>query len=305
MTDRTKIIKYRLLTPVNFLAPKSYDIILTVVSKTKEFSNGARVYPVGIGTWTIGGGVEAEYGNEKEEIEGIRYSIKRGQNHIDTAQMYGAGHTEEIVGRAIKGFNRKKLFIASKVWQTHATRKKIPQAIEGILKRLQTAYLDLLYIHACWDEEMIGEYLAGLNDAKEKGLTKAIGVSNFDIDQLRKAVSVSKNPIIANQMNYNVLYQVEVPGEMKRYCKKEKIMIVAYRPVERGLLADQCENKTVLALAKKYRKTPAQIAINWLISQENVVTIPKSIDKKHIDENLGAVDFELDSEDVQKLNKLG
>lgn len=258
------------------------------------------VHPIGIGTWAVGGRMWASRRNDDKDIEAIRYSLKKGQNHIDTAEVYGAGHSEEIVGQAIKGFDRKDLFIATKVWRNNARVDKIPAAAESSLKRLDIDYVDLLYIHGCWNEGKIEEYIKGLNKAQDEGFTRAIGVSNFNLNQLEKAVSLTKNPIVALQNHYNLVHQYEVDEKMKQYCKANNITIVAYTPLE------GChENSVVSGIADKYKKTPAQIAINWLISQENVVTIPKSTDNTHIGENLGAMDFEIDEEGIKKLNSLG
>ena len=265
---------------------------------------GFEVHPIGIGTWGIGGFMEPVRGNEEKEIKAIKYSMKSGQNHIDTAEMYGNGHSEEIVGEAVKGFDRDKLFIASKIHRNYTKSNKVEKSTERILKRLQIDYLDLLYIHSFWEEEDMKGYLKGVNSAMDSGLAKSIGVSNWSVENLRWGLSKTKNPIVANQMNYNILHQVEVPQEMKDLAIKENIMIVAYRPVERKLLADECENEIVLRIAEKYRKTPAQIALNWLVSQEDVVTIPKSTDKAHIDENLEALEFVMEKEDIERLGNL-
>lgn len=268
-----------------------------MIPKVKKFSNGVEVHPLGIGTWGVGGWFNADSRHDEEQIEAISYSIEKGQNHIDTAEMYSSGHSEEVVGEAIKGFDRSKLFIASKVYRNNATSTLIPNAAEQMLKRLQTDYLDLLYIHSCFDESKIEDYMRGLNKAQDEGLVKAIGVSNFrNLRQLEKAVSVTKNPIIALQNHYNVTYQEEVDGDIKAICKKERIMIVAYSPLENSF-----RSKKVVLLADKYKKTPEQIALNWLIFQEGVITIPKSVDKKHIDKNLGAMDFEMEEEDLKIL----
>jgi diketogulonate reductase-like aldo/keto reductase len=271
--------------------------------KTKKLGR-FEVCPIGVGTWGVGGFMEPEYGNEDKDAEAIRYSINKGQNHIDTAEMYGNGHAEEIVAQAIKGLDRSKLFIASKVHRNYTKCKDVVRSTENILKRLNTDYLDLLYIHSYWEDEDMEGYLNGVNAALDNGLTKSIAVSNWSVDNLKWGVTKTKHPILANQMNYNILHQVEVPDEMHKLCKKEDIAIVAYRPLERKLLADQCDNETVLGIADKYKKTPSQIALNWLISKKNVHAIPKSTDKKHINENLSALDFELDREELNMLNNV-
>jgi len=173
------------------------------------------VNPIGIGTWGIGGFMETEYGDEEKQAEAIRYSIEKGQNHIDTAEMYGNGHTEEIVAQAIDGIDRKKLFIASKVHRNYSKSRDVVKSTEDILKRLKTTYLDLLYIHSYWEDEDMTEWLGNANKAVDLGLAKNLGVSNWAMKNLKWGVSKTSNAIVANQMNYNVLHQVEVPTEMK------------------------------------------------------------------------------------------
>jgi diketogulonate reductase-like aldo/keto reductase len=161
-----------------------------------------------------------------------------------------------------------------------------------------------VYVHNAWDLEPMESYINGLCDVVDKGLAKNIGVSNFTLEQLKQAVSISRYPIIAIQVLYNILERSVVTEDLIEFCKNNHITIVAYRPVERKKLADRNENSLVVELAKKYEKTPAQIAINWLISQENVVAIPKSLNKEHIDENLGALEFDLSAEDYERLNRI-
>lgn len=269
------------------------------------------VNPIGIGTWLMGGGVYLEskttyaiYGTESEEIKAIRYSIEQGQNHLDTAQMYGAGHTEEIVGQALEGLEREQLFITSKVWKSHATRSAVPQAIKGMLQRLKLNYLDLVYIHAPFPELEMSEYMQGLNDAVDQGLTKYIGVSNFTLVQLKQAVKLSKHPITAVQNHFNLLHKAEFPPAMRAYCNEHNIAMVAYRPLGRKMLADECRNQTLLDMAKKYDKTPAQIALNWLISQEGMLAIPKASKLENIKENVGALEFAISADDLATLSAL-
>lgn len=273
--------------------------------------NGFEINKIGIGTWMMGGGWDkensityADYEHDEEAIKAIRYSIDKGQNHIDTAQMYGAGHCEEVVGKAIKGYDRSKLYVASKVWKAYSQQKAVVISIEESLRKLQLDYLDLVYIHSSKNSYPMGEYMAGLNDAVDRGLAKGLAVSNFNLEQLKQAQQLTKHPILANQMLYNILERSDVTDEMIDYCHENNILLVAYRPVERKLLADQCTNETVLSLAKKYNKTPAQIALNWLVSKPNVVAIPKATQEAHIIENLGALDFELTPEVIKLLDEI-
>lgn len=273
--------------------------------------NGFEINTIGIGTWLMGGGWSSEfnmtfadYDNDEESIKAIRYSLDRGQNHIDTAQMYGAGHCEEIVGKAVKGYDREKIFIASKVWKSHSKRSAVTHSVEDMLTRMKLDYLDMIYIHSSNNPYPIEDYIQGLNDVVDKGLAKCLAVSNFDLAQLKKAKSLSKHPIVANQMLYNILERSDVTSEMQDYCLQENIVLVAYRPIERKLLADNCTNATVLEIAKLYNRTPAQIALNWLISKEKVIAIPKATKTTHIDENLGVFDFQLSAEHMNILDQI-
>lgn len=269
------------------------------------------VHPIGIGTWGMGGdrfsdgNLYADYRNDEAEAAAIRYSLSKGQNHIDTAQLYGAGHTEEIVGRALKGVDRSSVFVATKVWRSHSLRHAVPKAAEESLRKLGIEVIDLLYIHAPFDAVDMGEYIGGLCDAVDRGLARSIAVSNFNLDQLRKAVGMSKHPIAANQLLYNILEHGLSTRDMLEFCRKEEITVVAYRPVERKLLADQVESPVVKRIAKHHGRPASQVAISWLISQPGVVTIPKASSRNHIDENLGALDLELSSEEMTELSALG
>ncbi len=272
--------------------------------------NDRPVHPLGIGTWGFGGerlsdgNVFAEYRYDGEHVESIRYSISRGQDHIDTAQFYGAGHTEEIVGKAIEGIDREKVFVATKVWRTHSLRNAVPKAAEMSLRSLGTDYIDLLYVHFPWDAIEMQEYIDGLNDAREAGLTRSIGVSNFTLEQLRAAVSISRYPIVAAQVHYNVTERGPVTAEYLSYCRENDITVVAYRPIAKSMLAGNSAIREVREIAERRGCTPAQVALAWLVYQEGVVTIPKASSREHIDENLGAMDVRLRASDIDILDRV-
>lgn len=270
---------------------------------------GRLVNPIGIGTWTMGGArlpdgePYADYDQDEREIAAIRHSLSRGQNHVDTAQFYGAGHAEEIVGEAIRGLPREGLFVATKVWKSHARRSATPKAAEASLRRLGIDALDLLYAHYPWEAIPMREYLLGLADALRAGLTRAIAVSNFSLEQLREAVALSPVPIAANQVHYNLLERSWVTPPMREYCLEQGIAIVAYRPLERRLLADRAGSR-LLELAGRLSCTPAQLALRWLLQQEGVHVIPKASSIRHIDENLGALGLQVRAEQLQDLDDL-
>ncbi len=264
---------------------------------------GFVVNPIGIGTWKMGGHMLPSLSKKQSnrEVKAIKYSVELGQNHIDTAELYGSGQAERLVAQAIKGLKRKDLYIASKVWSHHKKRKAAISAVESTLERLKIDYLDLIYIHFAWSGWE--ETLEGLNDVVDAGLAKGLAVSNFDFDELQKAVSMSKHPVIANQVLYSVYRRSVVTEEMLKYCKEKDIMIVAYTPVE-DLFSFGKNNSVLEEIARKYERSMVQVALNWLIVQDNVITIPKAVSKVHIDENIGALDFKLSEEDFEKIKNL-
>ncbi len=262
--------------------------------------SGKSLHPIGIGTWGFGGAWEADYDNDDEAIAAIRYSIKQGQNHIDSGQIYGAGHTDEVIGKAIAGVKREDLFITDKVWETHVGKGKVRIAVKEILKKLGTDYLDILYIHKPWDNFPWIEAVPQINDLIDKGVVRYFGVSNFKVEHMEEALKVSKHPIVANQLHYNILYKNEVTEEMITFCKKNRIQIIAYKPLERG---EVLKNKAVQAIAKKHKASTVKVALAWL-AQQDMLAIPKAESKKLIDQNIAALGIKLTTEDVERLNNL-
>ncbi len=269
------------------------------------------VHPIGIGTWGMGGDrlpddeIYADYRSDDREIEAIRAAVALGQNHIDTAQLYGAGHTEEIVGEAIAGLEREELFIATKVWRSHSLRHAVPRAAEESLRKLRIDAIDLLYVHAPWEAIPMEEYIAGLDDAVDAGLARAIAVSNFSADQLLDAIRLSRHPIAANQVRYSLLHHGQVDARMRQVCAEHGVTIVAYRPVERRLLADQTTSPVVLDAAAEVGCTPAQLAIAWVINRPGVVAIPKASSREHLEENIAAMRVQIPEGVRAKLDALG
>lgn len=273
--------------------------------KTKS---SKELFPIGIGTWNIGGtftanpgakykGAEPNFDNETAEIEAIRYSISRGQNHIDCAELYGAFHTDEVVGKAIAGLEREDLYIADKLWKTSVGKGLVRTTVEEMLKKLGTDYLDMLYIHAPWDEVSWQEAIPQIDELIDEGIVRDFGVSNFTVADMEQTRKIAKHPIVANQMNYNVLYKDEVNQEFRDYCRENNIQIVAYQPVKRR---EVLENKTIQDIANAHNATAAQVALAWLLTQ-GTLPIPKAINKSHIDENIASTDIELSAQDLELL----
>jgi diketogulonate reductase-like aldo/keto reductase len=278
-----------------------------------QTKSGKQLFSIGIGTWNIGGawnpndptakykGAEPNYDNETAEIEAIRYSISKGQNHLDCAELYGAFHTDEVVGKAIAGLERTDLYIADKLWKTSVGVGLVRPTVEKMLEKLGTNYLDMLYIHAPWDDASWQEAIPQINELIDEGVVRDFGVSNFTIADMQNAQQLSRYPIVANQMNYNVLYKNEVDENFQKYCLDNNIQIVAYQPVKRQ---EVLANKIIQGIAELHNVSPAQIALAWLLSQ-NALPIPKAISKQHIDENTDSVNISLSKQDLETLNKLG
>jgi len=274
----------------------------------KTLCREVKIPVIGLGTWKIGGGREGDNSQDKESIEAIRNAIKLGYSHIDTAEMYGLGHCEELVGEAIKSFDRAKLFITTKVTNTNLNYDDVIAAAKGSLRRLQTDYIDLYLIHAPNPNIPIEETMRAMDYLVEQGLVRFIGVSNFTVEDLKEAQKHARNKIVANQIEYSLLTRNKgrywgnqgMESRTIPYCQDNEIVVIAERPIERGLLLKP--HPVMDKLALKYRRTKAQIAINWLISKKNVVTIPKSTNLKHLRENLGALEWKLSEEDMKLLD---
>lgn len=266
--------------------------------KTKKLQSWFEMWLISYGTWPIWGISEAQSEHEEEGIRSIQYAIERGIFFIDTAEIYGCWQSEKILGKAIKKYERQNLFIASKVRGSNVSYNAIKNACENSLQRVWSAYFDLYYIH--WKENQfdLAESMRALEDLVDEWKIKNIWVSNFSSESLKEAQTYCKKyRIVANQVHYNLLFREPEKEGLLQYCQENDIMLVAYRPLELGKLA---HNPTLhyMWLAKKYNATSAQLSLNWLHSQMNVVTIFHSQNKNHIEENLNSLDFKISPEDI-------
>lgn len=276
---------------------------------SKTLKTGFSLPELGLGTWKIGGEREPDYSKDTEAIKAIQGAIEMGYIHIDTAEMYGVGHAEGVIGEAIKDMQRNDLIIATKVFATNLSYEDAKASARKSLTRLGLEYVDLYYIHAPNPEIPISETMRALDELMEEGLIKNIGVSNFTKELLQEAQSYTNNKIVANQIEYNLVTReqshyggcTKMQSEIVPYCQENDIFVVAYRPLDRGIVLQQ--NPLMDELAVKYQKSYAQVAINWLLSQKNIVTIPKSTDNIHLQENLGATGWYMNPADVERLTR--
>ena len=263
--------------------------------------NGMKIPVLGIGTWENDGSMDTNPNLRKEWNDIIRYAIKLGITHIDTAEIYGNELTEQIIGEAVEPFRREDLFITSKVWSTHLNYKETLKALHSSLKRLKTKYVDLYLIHRPSKDMDLKGTMNALEYLQQQGLVRAIGVSNFTEQQILESQQyLDQSNINAVQNEYNLLKK---DAKILDFCTKQKILFIAYRPLMRGQLA--AGGISILDnLAKKYDKSQVQIALNWLIAKPQVVTIPKSTNQQHLLENLGTVGWQMTKEDYKALDDI-
>lgn len=267
----------------------------------KKLVAGFSLPVYGLGTWQMGGRTEADKSNDAAEIQAIQNAIERGITHIDTAESYGAGHTEELVGEAVKGHDRSRLLIASKVSAGNQTYDGLLASCEASLKRLNTDYLDLYMLHRYPEKGIdIAKTMKAMDRLVAEGVVKNIGVCNMSINRFKEVQKHTKNQIVCNQVHYSLACREITDKGVLEFCQENNVAVVAWGPLQKGEL----EAAPILnTIAAKYNKSPYQIALNWLISQQSVVTIPKTTSLEHLEENLGAIGWELEMSDKLELTE--
>jgi diketogulonate reductase-like aldo/keto reductase len=261
--------------------------------RTIRLPSGQAMPVLGLGTWRMG-----ESSQQKQaEIAALRHGLDLGINLIDTAEMYGEGGAEMVVAEAIAD-RRPAVFLVSKVYPHNATKKGTIAACERSLKRLKTDYLDLYLLH--WRGSVpLSETLEAFQTLQQAGKIRDYGVSNFDVEDMAEAVSLPAGQAIAtNQILYN-LKRRGVEWELLPWCRQHHIPIMAYSPVEQGRLL---KNRTLQTIAEQRQMTPAQIAIAWLLHQDNVTAIPKASSTEHVEQNLAALDLQLTADELKALD---
>ncbi len=276
----------------------------------KKLIDNIDIPVLGLGTWLIGGGTEPDYSNDEQCISAIQTAVRLGYHHIDTAEMYANGHTEELIGEAIKNVDRSTLFITTKVRDTKLTYEDVLRSADESMQRMKIDYIDLFLVHGPNPSVSIEETMKAFDYLVDQRKVRHIGVSNFQVDQLIEAQTYTKHKIVANQIEYSLLtrnkgrYAGNKDMESKTipYCQNNNIIIIAERPIERGLLL--VSHPILDRLELKYQKTKAQIALHWLISKKNIITIPKSTNEDRLIENLGAIGWTMEKEDIKLLDEI-
>ncbi|MDJ0648389.1 MAG: aldo/keto reductase [Xenococcaceae cyanobacterium MO_188.B19] len=261
--------------------------------KTVKLSSGKEIPILGQGTWRMG-----EKASQKTaEIDALKLGIDLGMTLIDTAEMYGEGGAERVVSEAIGG-RRQEVYLVSKFYPYNASYQGVINACERSLSRLKTDYLDLYLLH--WRGSIpLAETLEGLQHLKQAGKILDYGVSNFDTDDMEEAESLAGGKEIAtNQVLYNLIHR-GIEWDLLPWCQKRSIPIMAYSPVEQRAFVNDSRLKNI---AVKHNATPTQIALSWLLHQDNVISIPKATNPQHIRENFTALDIDLTEEDIKEID---
>ncbi len=269
---------------------------------TRELDRtGVRIPIIGQGTWRMG----ERAAREREEIEALRLGLDLGLTHIDTAEIYGNGRTEELVGKAIAG-RRHEVFLVSKVWPEHASYKGTIRACEQSLRRLRTDYLDLYLVHWWSDRYPIEETMRAMEDLVAAGKIRFIGVSNFTVEQMERAQrALARERIVCNQVCYHVKAR-QIEYRLLPYCEQHGIAVVGYSPFGSGdFPSPRSRGGRVLAeIGAKYGKTPHQVVLNFLTRRPSLFTIPKASRPEHVRENAEAVGWTLAPEDLAALDEV-
>lgn len=261
--------------------------------------SGVPAGPIGQGTWYLGNRPDTF----QQELSALRAGIDRGMTLLDTAEMYGEGAAERLLGQAIRGYDREKLYLVSKVYPHNAGRKNIFHSCRQSLKRLDTDYLDLYLLH--WRGSVpLAETAACMEELKEDGLIRAWGVSNLDLDDMDELAAV---PGGENCVTDQVLYHLGSRGiefDLLPALQKRDISVMAYCPLAQGgsLRQGLLESPAVIDTARAHDASPAQVLLAFLLARPGVMPIPRSSKADHALDNAGAADIRLTKEDLARLD---
>lgn len=248
---------------------------------------GDEVPVIGLGTWQM------DVATARDAVEN---ALDVGYRHIDTAQAY---NNEAGVGRGIENadVDREDVFLTTKVHPRQRSAGDIVASVEGSLTRMGVDQVDLLLIH--WPHPLanLEAVVHGLNEAREEGLTRHIGVSNFGMDRLDRARNLSEAPIFTNQVLFHPWHPQR---DLLRYCQQEGVLLTGYSPLANGgALGDD----VLRDVGRGYGKSPAQVALRWAVQHEDVMTIPMSTSRQHIAENIDIFDFKLSRAEHDRITR--
>lgn len=270
--------------------------------RKKSSHSGLELPVYGLGTWGLGGTFTTDHSRDEAALESIRRALALGVTHIDTAEMYGDGHAEELIGQAIQGYPRERLIIGSKALGHHLRERDLVAAAERSIARLRCDYLDIYMIHHPNDEIPIAETMRGMDELVRRGLVRHVGVSNFSKARLEKAQQHSPQPIALNQVHYSLCVREPERSGLLEYCQQQGILLVAWQPIDRAACCRE-SSPALKPLCEKYQRTPVQIALSWVTSQPGVAAISRTSSAEHLHENLQGAATTLAAEDIEFLRR--
>ncbi|HEY2865082.1 MAG TPA: aldo/keto reductase [Casimicrobiaceae bacterium] len=255
------------------------------IDRAIELRSGEHMPVLGLGTWRMG----ERRDRRQQEIGAVSLGIDLGIKLVDTAEMYGEGEAEKIVGEAIAG-RREQVFVVSKVYPHNASKRGVIAACKRSLQRLRTDRLDLYLLH--WRGDIpLAETVAGFRALQAEGAIRAWGVSNFDRGDIEELLALpGGDGCAANQVLYN-LNERGVEWDLLPLCRRHRIAMMAYSPLDQGRLLRQ---RALRAIATTLGATPAQVALAWLLQQRDIVVIPKATDATHVHDNVSSANLKLD-----------
>ena len=259
---------------------------------------------VGLGTWGIGGEMGPDSSQDEAGIQALRLGMDLEMKFIDTAEMYGAGHSEEVVARALEG-RRDSVFVASKVSPGNFEYDDVLDAAKRSLKRLGLKQMDLYQLHWPSSKIPISETMKAMEKLVRDGLTRYIGVSNFSVEQMKEAQqSLSHEKIVSNQVEFSLIDR-SVEARILPYCQREGLTLIAYSPLGQGKISRGRGSsfKILDEIAGESGKSRNQVALGWVLQHDSVVAIPKATDPEHLKENAKVADWKIANEDYQRLAK--
>jgi len=267
---------------------------------TETLPSGLTLPKIGYGMWKIGGAMSPDQGKDDRSLRAIRTALEIGYTHFDTAEMYARGRSETLLARAARehGVDRSDLFITTKVSPSNLRYNDLIASCEASLQRLDTDYIDLYLIH--WPGRVpLEESFRALNTLQATGKIRHVGVSNFDLRLLERALELCDTPLATNQVQYSLTDRTAATDGILDFCQEHGLFLTAYSPVDSGRLRVLTPLREIAA---KHDASPYQIALAWLVRQRNVITIPMSMNPDHIAENFEADRIRLDADDLRTLN---
>lgn len=263
--------------------------------KQVRLPRGDRVPALGLGTWRYG----EDAALRASEIATIRRSLELGMTLIDTAEMYGEGASESLIGEALAG-RRDQAFIVTKVYPHNASRKGALAACERSLKRLRTDRIDLYLLH--WRGSVpFAETIEAFESLQQAGKIRHFGVSNLDLDDMREWWRVQGGEQVAvNQLLYN-LTRRGIEFDLLPWLREKGVPVMAYSPIEQARLL---RHRQLADFAKRYGMTPAQAALAWLLAADDIIAIPKTSDPGRLEENFAALEHPLSREQLAELDAM-